>query len=130
MFESLGDGAIQPDSPPPTSHQSLSVIPPSVLRLAIRTVELSCCAPIDVVRKIVIERDAIKLRRRLILLSPAPAAVERNVRAAVVALDHAVRIVRSDPKIVIVSVRHLNVRVRAASIIRTIETRIQDVNRI
>ncbi len=34
-----------PDSPPPTGHQSRSVIAPSSDRLAIETVELSCWAP-------------------------------------------------------------------------------------
>src|SRR5689334_18338396 len=59
-----------------------------------------------VVRKIVVERDAIKLRRGLILLGPTPPAVVRNVRATVVAFDHAIRIVWRDPQIVIVAVRH------------------------
>src|SRR6185436_18259745 len=33
---------------------------------------------VDVVRKIVVERDAIKLRRGLVLFGPSPAAVIRN----------------------------------------------------
>src|SRR5690242_12395042 len=50
-----------------------------------------------VVRKIVVERDAIKLCGRLVLFGPTAAAVERNVCAAVVALNHAVWIVGRDP---------------------------------
>ncbi len=45
MSESFGCGAIQPDSPPPTSCQSDSSMPKPFVREAILTVELSCCAP-------------------------------------------------------------------------------------
>src|SRR6185503_14394798 len=37
--------AIQPDSPPPASFQSLIAIVPSGERLGPHSVELSCCAP-------------------------------------------------------------------------------------
>src|SRR5687768_14700726 len=85
---------------------------------------------VDVVRKIVIDRDAIKLCGGLILFGPASPAVESDVGAAVVALDHAVRIVRSDPQIVIIAVRHLNRAVRAPAVIRAKELNIQNVDGI
>ena len=85
------------------------------------------CA-VDVVRKFVVDRDAIKLRGRLVLLGPTPAAVEGNIRAAVVALDHAVRIVGRDPQIVVVAVRHGDRRVRAAAVVGSKEADVQNVN--
>src|SRR5713226_3523581 len=41
---------------------------------------------VNVIRKIVVNRDAIELRSGLVLFAPAPATVERDVRATVVAL--------------------------------------------
>jgi hypothetical protein len=64
----------------------------------------------------------------LVLLGPTPAAVERNVRAAVVTFDHAIRIVGSDPQIVIVAVRHDDAGVRAPAVVRAIEAGVQNVN--
>ena len=52
---------------------------------------------VDVIRKIIIESDAIELRGGLVLLAPAASGVERNVGAAVVALNHAIRIVGRNP---------------------------------
>ena len=51
--------------------------------------------------------DVVELRCRLILLRPRPAAIKRDIGAAVVALDHALRVVESNPKIVIIAVRNL-----------------------
>ncbi len=72
---------------------------------------------VDVVWKIVVNRDAIKLRRGLVLIGPASAAVERNVCAAVVALNHPVWIVRSDPEIVVVAVWNGDGAVSAAAVV-------------
>src|SRR4028118_178828 len=129
MFESFGEGAIQPDSPPPTSHQSRSVMPKSVVREAMRTAGVSGCAPevvggavlvrgggadglvvlgraVGVVGEFIVERARVKLRRRLILFRPRAPAVEGDVRAAVIGVDHARRVVRRDPEIMIVAMRH------------------------
>src|SRR5215471_15435582 len=69
-----------------------------------RVVLLRAVQPI---REPVVGRDAIELSRRLIVLrGPGPTAVERDRRAAVVAEDHSVRIVRVDPEIVVVAMRN------------------------
>src|SRR5206468_4619534 len=50
--------------------------------------------------------DVVELRRRLVVLSgPGDAAVVGDVGPAVVALDHALRIVGRDPETVVVPVR-------------------------
>ena len=85
---------------------------------------------VDVVRKIVVERDAIKLRRRLILFGPASPAVVGDIRAAVVALDHPVGIVRSDPEIVVVAMRNIDRAKSDCAVIRFEEANVQNVNRI
>src|SRR6185295_16516449 len=87
------------------------------------------CA-VDVVWEVVVECDAIELCGWLVLLCPTPAAVERNIRATVVTLDHAIRIVRCNPQIVVVAVRNTDARESPATIIRPIEPGIQNVNRI
>ena len=117
MFESFGEGAIQPDSPPPTSYQSLVV--DAAFRRATGDAHgrIVLLRAVDVVGEIVIDSDAIKLRGRLILFGPASAAIERNVCAAVVALNHPIRIVGRDPEIVIVAVRHSDVVVGASAIV-------------
>src|SRR5204863_9505200 len=56
----------------------------------------------DAIREMIGGDDVIELRRRLILLRPGAAAVERHVGAAVVALDHALRAVGCDPEVVVV----------------------------
>ena len=116
ISESLGDGAIQPDSPPPTSNQSSRVIPnPVVAGNAHRRVVL--LRAIDVIGKIIVQRDAIELRRWLILFTPTPPTVERNIGAAVITIDHPVRIVGRDPEIVIVAVWHTDAAEGAAAIV-------------
>src|SRR5262245_39254893 len=52
---------------------------------------------VDVVGEIVVERDSIELRRRLILLRPGSAAVEGDVSASVVGVYHPARIIGRDP---------------------------------
>src|SRR5437660_1764723 len=61
---------------------------------------------INVIRKIIVERDTIELCGRLILFAPTPATVERNICAAVITIDHPIRVVGRDPEIVIVAMRH------------------------
>src|SRR5690242_11925258 len=72
---------------------------------------------VDVVRKIVVEGHAIELRRRLILFGPTAAAIQRDIRATVVTLDHAIGIVGRDPKIVVIAVRYGNAGERAAAVV-------------
>jgi hypothetical protein len=61
---------------------------------------------VDVVRKVLIERNAVELAGRLVHhRAPAGSAIERDVCSAVVGLDHAIRIVVGDPEIMIVAVR-------------------------
>src|SRR5262249_42612092 len=87
------------------------------------------CA-VDVVWKVVVECDAIKLRGWLILLCPTPAAVEGNIRTTVVTFDHAVRIVGSNPRMVVITGRTAEAGESPAAIVGSIEAGIQNVNRI
>ncbi len=84
----------------------------------------------NVIGKVLGDGDVIELSGREILLRPGLAAVERHVCAAVVAVDHAFRIVRCDPQIVVVAVRHTNRLVRFAAIGGFEECSIQDVDRV
>src|SRR6266545_1261625 len=52
---------------------------------------------VDVVGEIVVERNPIKLCRGLILFGPTFPAIERNVCATVIAIDHSIRIAPDDP---------------------------------
>src|SRR5262249_43058846 len=52
---------------------------------------------VDVVRKITIQCDAIKLRGGLVLRAPGLSTVERDVGPSVVRVDHSKRIVWSEP---------------------------------
>ena len=55
----------------------------------------------------VVHVDAVELRRRLIpLCGPGVSAVEGDVRPAVVGVDHRLAVIRVDPQIVCISVRH------------------------
>ena len=83
---------------------------------------------VDVVRKIIVESDAIELRRGLILFRPAAAAIERDVGAAVVAFNHAIRIVGRNPQIVIVAMRYTDTREGATPVVRSIKSSVQHVN--
>ena len=56
--------------------------------------------------KLLVHADSIDLRGRLILLrGPGCAAGERDVGAAVVAIDHLLRIERVDPQVVVIGMR-------------------------
>ncbi len=59
------------------------------------------------VRVLVVDLDRVQLGRRLVeLRRPGLAAIVRNVGAAIVALDKQVRVLRVDPHVVIVFMRH------------------------
>src|SRR5690606_31268576 len=59
----------------------------------------------DVVVRPVVDGDVVELRRRLVVDGgEGGAAVERDVGAAVVALDHALVVTRVDPDVVVVAV--------------------------
>ena len=61
---------------------------------------------VESIGKLVVQPDAIDFRGWLIQLrGPGATAVERNIGAAVVGLNHDVSILRTDPDVVIVAVR-------------------------
>src|SRR5262249_9313987 len=60
---------------------------------------------VDAVGVLVVDVDAVELRGLLVVdRRPRGAAVQRDVGAAVVALDHALRVFRIDPEVVVVAV--------------------------
>ena len=76
-------------------------------------------------------RDVIQLRGWKVLVGPGLAAVDRDVPAAVVAVDHPHRIVGIDPEVVVVAVprpdRHVE---RLAAVGRFVEAGVQRVHRV
>ena len=67
--------------------------------------------PVDAVRVLVVDGHVIELRGELVVdRGPAVAAVERDARAAVVALDHPSRVPRIDPQVVVVAVGRRDLR--------------------
>ena len=70
----------------------------------------------NLIRKILGGRGMIKLGSGKIFRGPARAAVNRDVRAPVVAIDHSLRIVRINPEIVIVAVLRAKSPVSLAAI--------------
>ena len=68
------------------------------------------------VREVVGCRDAIDLRRPIVLLAPVPAAIDRNAAAAVIGDDHAIRVRRIDPEIVNIHVTGAHGRKRLAAV--------------
>src|SRR2546429_6544939 len=61
---------------------------------------------VDAIRPVVVHGDVIELRRRLIVLrSPAPAAIDGDGRAAVIAVDQPPGIARVYPQRVMITVR-------------------------
>src|SRR5262245_34439485 len=80
---------------------------------------------IDVIGKIVVDSYPIELRGRLVLFGPTLATVIGNVGAAIVAVNHAVGIVGSKPEIVIVAVRHRNLRKGSTAIVRAVESGVE-----
>ena len=58
------------------------------------------------IREVLCGGNMIKLRRGKIFRGPGRAATDRDICAAVIAINHALRIVRIDPKIMIVTMWH------------------------
>ena len=80
---------------------------------------------------LVVQRQAVDLRGRLVLLGrPGAAAVEADVGAAVVALNEIQRIVGVDPQGVVVTVRDADRPEARAAVDRTPEHHVQDVDRV
>src|SRR5690606_26477175 len=82
---------------------------------------------VDVVGRLVVDGDVIELRGRLVHdRRPAQTAVEADDRAAVVALDDAVRVLWVDPDVVVVAVRGRDHREGLAGVDRLEELLLQD----
>ena len=77
-----------------------------------------------------INRDPVDLRGRLVaLVRPALAAVEGDVGAAVIGVDHHLRVVRVDPQIVVVAVRRAQPDVEGlAAVDRLVEAGVERVD--
>ncbi len=73
----------------------------------------------------------VELRRRLVVLRrPALAAIDRDRRAAIVRVDHAIRILRIDPEAVMIAMRRGQKVERLATVGGTEQAGVQHVNRI
>ena len=79
----------------------------------------------DVIRDVLGRDHVVELRRRHQLLRPRLAAVDRDGAAAVVGLDHPVRIGRCDPHVVVVAVRHVAGLPRLARVRRLVDVDVQ-----
>ena len=97
-------------------------------RTAHARVILLCAA--HPVGEVVGGRDVVELRGREVLVGPGLAAVERDVRAAVVRLDHPLRVVGGDPEVVVVAVRIGDVPKRHATVRRAIQPRVHRPDRV
>src|SRR5262249_37509186 len=76
----------------------------------------------DAVWRRAVGGHAVELRGRLVLQRrPIRAAVGRNVRAAVVAFDHAPRVRGVDPQVVVVAVPGAHARERLAAVARAVQ---------
>ncbi len=72
---------------------------------------------VDAIRHLVVDGHVIELRRGLIEdRRPRLAAVEGDGRTAVVAFDHPQRVLRVDPQVVVVAVRHRHLRKGRAAV--------------
>ena len=80
------------------------------------------------VGKVLIERDAIELRGRLVLLAPGLSTVEGDIGAAIIGVDHPQRIVRRNPEVVVVAVGDLDGRVGPSTIDRFVEGDIENID--
>src|SRR5205085_10156508 len=60
----------------------------------------------DVIREMIGRDDVIHLRRRVVLLRPRLATVDRDLAAAVIRFDHATRILWVDPEILRIAMTH------------------------
>ena len=78
---------------------------------------------VEFVRKLIVDPDAVDLRRRLVhLRRPGATAVSRDICAAIVRLDHDLAVFGIDPDVVIVAVRRAKRRERFATVGRFEET--------
>jgi hypothetical protein len=85
----------------------------------------------DAVGEVAVGRDAVDLRGRLVVLAgPGPAAVGADVHAAVVGLDHALRVGGVDPEIVVVAVRRADGGEGLAAVLGAVEADVDDVDRL
>src|SRR5207249_1539850 len=86
---------------------------------------------IEPVGEAVVHRHAVELRGRLVVLrGPGPAAVVGDGGAAVVAEDHPAGIVRIDPQVVVVAVRHGQVREALPAVGRLVHVDVGQVDRV
>src|SRR5205807_6993347 len=84
---------------------------------------------IGVVWKVLVQRHAVELRRRLVHeAGPRAASIGCDGGAAIVALDHAIGIVRRDPERVIVAMRRVQRGVSVAAINRAVYPHVEDVD--
>ena len=84
---------------------------------------------VDAVREVVVSRDPIELRRRLVLISrPCGTAVVRHLSAAIVSDQHAFGILRINPQVVVVAVRRSNGREVRTAIVGTPEADVQHIH--
>ena len=88
-------------------------------------------AAVDPVRRAHVRGHVVELRGRLVVhAAPALATVERHHAATVVALDHAVRVIRIDPEIVVVAVRDRHLHERLAAVVRSPRVDVQHPRRL
>ena len=114
--------------PAPRRTPRIARIPLVLARHAQRRVVLLC--PAHVIRHVFRRRHVIQLRRRVILRRPRLPAVQRNVRPAVVAVDHPQTVIRIDPQIVVIPVRRLQRLIRLPPVRRLEKRRIHHINQI
>src|SRR5262249_14537583 len=85
---------------------------------------------VDPVREAVVGRDSVELCGRLVHdRGPGPPAVEGDVGAAVVGIDHPVGVVRVDPEVVVVAVRDPDGRVGPAAVVGAVAAGVEDIDR-
>ena len=78
-----------------------------------------------------VRRHVVELRRRLVVQRrPRHAAVEAHARAPVVAVDHPTRVLRVDPQVVAVAVRHRHAGERPPPVRRHVGRALQHPDRV
>ena len=82
------------------------------------------------IRKVFRRRDVVELRGGIIFLGPRRSTVHRDISAAIVRIDHALRIVGIDPKVVIIAVLRPNRAVDLAGVGRFVEAGVQNIKRV
>src|SRR4030095_8272978 len=100
--------------------------PTALARDAERRVVLLGAA--HVIREVLRGGYVIELRRRKLLPGPRFTAVDRDVAAAVVAIDHSLGVVGRDPQVVIVSVGDPNRFVSLTSVGRFVEAGVEHIH--